>query len=118
MAERKKMKLTNVWAIILAIVFLISLPSCMFEETSYKSEDTFEFVPIPDFTIPEIPELVLPELKEPSPPVSYGYYIGNRVTKIYHLPSCSYLPTVNNFTISRVKLYKYKDFSPCKHCNP
>ena len=40
------------------------------------------------------------------------YYIGNSSTKVYHLPSCSYLPDSAN----RVILYSTTGYTPCGHC--
>jgi hypothetical protein len=50
----------------------------------------------------------------------YDYYIGNKSTKKYHLPDCSYLPDIGN----RVKIPEskidttYSAYSPCGHCDP
>lgn len=54
-----------------------------------------------------------------TPTTKTYYYIGNKQTKKYHLPSCSYLPSEDQaIRISRLSLYQYSDYTPCKHCNP
>lgn len=54
-----------------------------------------------------------------TPTAKAYYYIGNKQTKKYHLPSCSYLPSRDQaIRISRLSLYQYSDYTPCKHCNP
>lgn len=55
----------------------------------------------------------------PDPEPDAGYYIGNRSTKKFHKPSCSYLPAEEN----RVIFYERSDavnagYSSCGKCNP
>ena len=50
---------------------------------------------------------------------AYDYYIVNRETKKFHLPSCSYLPeSSNQYKISCDEIDEYPNLSPCKKCNP
>ena len=50
----------------------------------------------------------------------YDYYVGNKSTKKYHRPDCSYLPELGN----RIKIPEskidttYSAYSPCGHCDP
>ena len=49
------------------------------------------------------------------------YYIVNKSSKKFHIPSCSYLPKESNsYTIRRSEINKpmYSDLSPCSHCDP
>lgn len=49
------------------------------------------------------------------------YYIVNKTSKKFHLPSCSYLPNPSNsYTIPRsdITKTKYSSLSPCAHCDP
>ena len=51
----------------------------------------------------------------------YTYYIGNKKTKKYHKPSCSYLPSSENqvkIPVKDINKSKYSQYSPCGHCNP
>ena len=41
-----------------------------------------------------------------------GYYIGNTETKVYHLPTCSYLPAASK----QVSLTSTSGYTPCGHC--
>ena len=46
-----------------------------------------------------------------------SYYIGNKETKKYHLPTCNYLPHPSN----QIRLYSKleinrKGYTPCLHC--
>lgn len=46
-------------------------------------------------------------------------YIGNKNTKIFHKPACSYLPNTEN----RVYINSYSEatsagYSPCSYCKP
>ena len=54
------------------------------------------------------------------PEQEYTYYIGNKTTKKYHRPNCSYLPEPGNrITIPKSKIdTTYKSYSPCGHCDP
>lgn len=110
---------STIFSIILFAAY-ISIPPDDFQEeyTAYKiSDKDYEIMQsLENFTVPELPTFVIPTIQESAPNSVYGCYIGNSKTKIYHLPSCSYLPTVNNFTIQRKDLHIYTDFSPCKHC--
>lgn len=54
-----------------------------------------------------------------NPASSPGYYIGNKNTKVFHKPSCSYLPDPEN----RVRFDTRQaaidaGYAPCQHCNP
>lgn len=47
------------------------------------------------------------------------YFIVNKTTGKFHLPSCSYLPDYGNrYTIERSEIEKYPSLSPCGHCKP
>lgn len=52
------------------------------------------------------------------PETECEYYIGNTLTKVYHLPTCSYLPTINGFEFYCDDLPQYSEYRPCQHCNP
>lgn len=56
-----------------------------------------------------------------SPDSDYGpdYFIGNKNTKKFHIPSCSFLPEEHN----RVYFQTYQEaidegYVPCQKCNP
>jgi len=52
-------------------------------------------------------------------PHSVNYYIGNKNTKKFHLPSCSFLPYEHNriyFTEREDAINSY--FDPCLKCEP
>ena len=50
----------------------------------------------------------------------YTYYIGNKKTKNYHKPTCSYLPDEKNqIEIPIDQIYTvYGNYTPCGHCSP
>lgn len=47
------------------------------------------------------------------------YYVVNKTSGKFHLPSCSYLPdSSNRYTIPRDEIENYPGLSPCGHCKP
>ena len=47
------------------------------------------------------------------------YYIANKETGKFHLPTCSYLPNeYNSYLVDVHNTAKLKRLSPCGHCNP
>ena len=47
------------------------------------------------------------------------YYVVNKTSGKFHLPSCSYLPdSSNSYTIPRDEIENYPSLSPCGHCKP
>lgn len=50
--------------------------------------------------------------------IAYGY-IGNKNTKKYHYPTCSYLPDKNNqIVFSSAEEAEAQGYDPCLRCNP
>lgn len=46
------------------------------------------------------------------------YYIGNTKTKVFHKPTCSYLPTVNRTTLDSRAEAIALGYTPCQHFRP
>jgi len=56
----------------------------------------------------------------PREPTARGdHYIGNRVSRKFHKPTCRWLPTTNAVTLrgSRKEIIA-QGYTPCKRCNP
>lgn len=50
---------------------------------------------------------------------SNSNYILNTSTKVFHLPSCNYLPTLSNRkVIPKADIDYYSNYDPCSHCKP
>jgi len=57
--------------------------------------------------------------KKPTPPTTEPYYIGNKNTKIFHRPSCSYLPAPENQVRFNTRQEAINaGYTPCGHCKP
>lgn len=57
--------------------------------------------------------------REGSPEPISDTYIGNRKSKKFHLPSCSYLPDqYNQVELDSREEAIEKGYTPCGHCNP
>ena len=56
--------------------------------------------------------------RDNSPIVSRGF-IGNTDSKVYHLPTCSYLPNrENQISFSTKAKAESEGYRPCQHCKP
>lgn len=64
--------------------------------------------------------VILPEQTESETVAVYTYYIGNKQTKKYHKPTCSYLPDPKNqIQIPQDQInIEYDNYTPCGHCDP
>ena len=50
---------------------------------------------------------------------SQKYYIGNKNTRKFHLPSCQSLPSEKNrVKLESIEEAEKKGYSPCKRCEP
>lgn len=66
-----------------------------------------------------IPFIGCSKTDTPTEATTESYYIGNTSTKVFHRPSCSYLPDPAN----RIQFNVRQDainagYTPCGHCNP
>jgi len=62
---------------------------------------------------------VIHSCKKSTSPSTESYYIGNMNTKVFHRPSCSYLPSAEN----QIRFNTRQDainagYKPCEHCKP
>ncbi|MDR0249581.1 MAG: hypothetical protein LBI44_08030 [Oscillospiraceae bacterium] len=49
-----------------------------------------------------------------------GHYVGNAVSKVFHLPTCGTLPTKNRldfYGVTREYMIE-KGYRPCSRCKP
>lgn len=91
-------------ALLLALLLLV-LPSCAKEEDEYTPET--------EITTHKITAVTR------APPVSYDYYIGNKSTKKYHLPTCGYLPDKENqIRLTSTSSAEDQGYIPCQRCCP
>lgn len=52
-----------------------------------------------------------------APPISYDHIIGNKSSKKYHLPSCSFLPDEKNqIVFSSADQAEDYGYEPCQKC--
>lgn len=99
-----------VLCLVIVIVYSGAIAFCV-TQCIYAVDPYYDFSDIHGFDIPDIFE------QRPK----YDYYIGNIQTKKYHEPSCSYLPYPKNrvnIPVEDIDLSQYRQYSPCKHCNP
>ena len=94
----------------IVIVYSGAIAFCV-TQCIYAVDPSYDFSDTLGFDIPDVFE------QRPK----YSYYIGNIETKKYHEPNCSYLPYPKNrvnIPIEDIDESQYRQYSPCKHCNP
>ena len=55
------------------------------------------------------------------PSKSADYYVGNKSTKVYHMPGCGYVKKIkanNKVIFDSIKKASSAGYSPCKKCKP